>query len=104
MCFSPSFEYVDLLRIRVEFERRALAIQQCRVPKLDYRPELHDHRNTSRPCEQCDVACGAAAKQCNTSAARPIDFQETGGWQILGADHRAAGNSRSLDGAATQRP
>jgi hypothetical protein len=104
MCLSPSFEYVDLLGIRVELERRALAVQQCRTRRLDDRPELHDHRNTSRAREQGDVARGAAAKQCNTSAARPIDFQETGRWQILGADHRAAGNSRSRDRTAAQRP
>ena len=76
-------------RVRASrLRRQAVPSRAVSIPTRVARPwECRERASQHR-----DVARGAAAKESKTSAVRPIDFQETRGRQIVGADHRTAGN------------
>ena len=99
----PPLEQADLRRARIELEGGALAIKQRQCGVGD-RAQLHHHRNPAPARQHRDMAGRTAAQQRQSSAAGPIDLQETRRRQIVGADDRAARNFHDLTFAAAQDP
>ena len=94
MRLSPPFE--QRRPARRSDRVRASRLRRQAAPSArgcGYRAELHDHRNASRPrASMATWLVGLPRSSASAAAARPIDFQKRRRRQILGADHRAAGN------------
>ena len=100
MRFPAPFEEADLIRGRIELERRTFAVEQRCPGAVRQRSKLHHHGNAARSRQHRDVTHGTAAKQRQAAAARPIDFQKPRRRQIFSADNRAIRNFNNRSVAA----
>ena len=77
---------------RIEFERRAFAVEKDRISFIEQGTELDDHRDAPRPRQHRDMAGRTTLLQRKPAARRPIDLDEAGRRQVLGANHGAGRN------------